>query len=217
MDAGIEAVCQHYATRDIQLAQMLLDPEDRRTVDAYLRHDFKLMAELVYLERTIRRAKPPAPLPGEFCMVNYSAENHAAFAAAVLVSYEQSLDCPAMNGMRDIEDVLAGHRAAGIFDPDDWFLMLHRGEPVAVLLLSVTHQADGMELVYLGLSPKVRGYGLGNYLMQIAEARVTQHKLTKLSLAVDAKNAPALKLYYKHGMKQMTRKMALMRSLKKVE
>jgi ribosomal protein S18 acetylase RimI-like enzyme len=214
MDAGIEAVSRHYAKKDIQLAQMLLDPGDTRTVDTYLRHDFKLMAELVYLERSIRRAKPPAPLPGEFRMLNYSDATHNAFAAAVLASYEQSLDCPAMNGVRDIEDVLAGHKAAGLFDPDDWFLLLHGSDPVAVLLLGVTHQADGMELVYLGLSPKVRGYGLGNYLMQVAEARVTQHKLSKLSLAVDAKNTPALKLYYKHGMKQMTRKLALMRSLK---
>ena len=37
--------------------------------------------------------------------------------------------------------------------------------------------------------------------------------LPKLSLAVDSVNAPALKLYYRHGMRQMTRKLALMRDL----
>jgi len=213
MDAGIEAVCRHYAGQGIQLAQMLIDPVDQRTVATYLRHDFKLMAELVYLQRTLRRAKPPAPLPGEFRILNYSDQTHAAFAAAVLASYEKSLDCPAMNGLRDIEDILAGHKAAGVFDPNDWFLLLHGSDPVAVLLLGMNHQADGMELVYLGLSPQVRGYGLGNYFMQVAEARVCERKVSKLSLAVDAANAPALKLYYRHGMKQMTRKLALMRML----
>jgi ribosomal protein S18 acetylase RimI-like enzyme len=54
---------------------------------------------------------------------------------------------------------------------------------------------------------------LGNYLLQVAEARVCARKVTKLSLAVDAANTPALKLYYRHGMKQMTRKLALMRNL----
>ena len=39
-----------------------------------------------------------------------------------------------------------------------------------------------MELVYLGLSPDVRGAGLGNYLMQVAEARVHEKKVNKLSL-----------------------------------
>ena len=213
MDAGIEAVCRHYAGQGIQLAQMLIDPVDQRTVATYLRHDFKLMAELVYLQRTLRRAKPPAPLPGEFRILNYSDQTHAAFAAAVLASYEKSLDCPAMNGLRDIEDILAGHKAAGVFDPNDWFLLLHGSDPVAVLLLGMNHQADGMELVYLGLSPQGRGYGLGNYFMQVAEARVCERKVSKLSLAVDAANAPALKLYYRHGMKQMTRKLALMRML----
>jgi mycothiol synthase len=213
MDAGIEAVSGHYARMGTQLAQMLLDPADQATVGIYRRHQFRVMAELIYLQRTIRRAKPPGPLPEPFHILNYSEQTHSAFAAAVEASYENSLDCPAMNGMRNIEDVLAGHKSAGVFDPNDWFLLLHGKDPVAALLLSMTHTADGMELVYLGLSPRVRGFGLGDYLLQLAEARVCARKVTKLSLAVDAANAPALKLYYRHGMKQMTRKLALIRNL----
>jgi ribosomal protein S18 acetylase RimI-like enzyme len=213
METGIDAISRHYGRQNIQLAQMLLDPADQQTIAVYQRHEFKLMAELIYLQRTIRRAKPPAPLPPPFRMLNYSEQTHAGFAAAVLASYEKSLDCPALNGMRDIEDVLAGHKAAGLFDPNDWYLLLHGSEPVAVLLLALTHQSDGMELVYIGLSPKVRGFGLANYLLQLAEARVCERKVSKLSLAVDAGNAPALKLYYRHGMKQMTRKVAMMRQI----
>jgi ribosomal protein S18 acetylase RimI-like enzyme len=213
MAVGIEAISNHYGQQNIQLAQLLIDPADTSTVVMFEKHRFKAMAELVYLQRSIRRAKPPGALPGEFRLVNYSAEAHAGFATAVIASYEQSLDCPAMNGLRDIEDILAGHKSAGPFDPSDWFLLLHRDEPVGVLLLAMTHQMDGMELVYLGLAPKVRGYGLANYLLQVAESRVCERKVTKLSLAVDAGNAPALKLYYRHGMKQMTRKVALMRVL----
>lgn len=145
--------------------------------------------------------------------MTYSQATHGAFGAAILGSYENSLDCPALDGTRGIEDIIAGHKAAGLFDPNDWFVLLHGEQPVAVLLLAETHQSDGMELVYLGLSPSVRGYGLGNYFMQLAEARVVEKKLDKLSLAVDAINEPALKLYYRHGMKQVTSKVALMRSL----
>jgi len=214
MHQGIEAVSAHYATINVELAQVLLDPRDAPTIAVYEQHRFRWMAELLYLQRSVRKTPMPAPLPGEFKLVGYSPETHSGFAAAILASYEKSLDCPALNGMRGIEDVILGHKSAGTFDPNDWFLLLHGNLPVAVLLLAVTHQRDGMELVYLGLSPAVRGYGLGNYLMQVAEARVCAKKLDKLSLAVDATNEPALKLYYRHGMKQVTSKVAMMRTLR---
>jgi mycothiol synthase len=213
MDLGLNAICRHYAQQGLQLAQVLLEPTDELTIDGYTRHDFARMADLIYLQKTIRKTAKPGPLPAELRLVNYSEQSHYGFAAAVQASYEQSLDCPALNGVRSMEDILAGHKAAGPFDPNDWFLLLHRDQPVAVLLLSKTHQADGMELVYLGLSPQARGSGLGNYLMQIAEARVYEHRLGKLTLAVDAKNEPALKLYYRHGMQQIGIKAAMMRRL----
>jgi len=214
MDLGLDAICRHYGQRDLQLAQVLLDPEDKLTINSYTNHGFARMADLIYLQKTVRRAAKPGALPADFRLLNYSEQTHAGFAAAVLASYQHSLDCPALNGVRSMEDIIAGHKGAGPFDPADWFLLQHQDQPVAVLLLSKTHQMDGMELVYLGLSPHTRGSGLGNYLMQVAEAQVCGHKLNKLTLAVDAKNEPALKLYYRHGMQQIGMKTAMMRQLK---
>jgi ribosomal protein S18 acetylase RimI-like enzyme len=214
MDQGLETICGHYSKQDMQLAQVLVEPADTMTIQGYLRHRFERMADLIYLQKTVRRAAKPAPLPGEFQMLNYSHQTHALFGQAVLASYHQSLDCPALNGLRSIDDILAGHKGAGPFDPQDWFVLLRNQEPIASLLLSKTHQMDGMELVYLGLSPQSRGLGLGNYLMQVAEAQVYKHKLHKLTLAVDSLNQPALKLYYRHGMAQIGMKVAMMRQLK---
>ena len=214
MQAGLHAICNYFAAKDIQLAQVLLEPSDSASIAVYQNSGFKQMAELLYLQRTVRKIAPPAPLAGNFRLESYSEKNHAAFAAIVLASYEDSLDCPPLNGVRNIEDILAGHKAAGVFDPRDWMLLSRDNEPVAVLLLSKTHHADGMELVYLGLIPKVRGHGLANYLMQVAEARVCERKVRKFSLAVDALNEPALKLYYRHGMQKVTTKVAMMRILK---
>ncbi len=213
MHSGLDAISREFAGRDFQIAQVLLDPSDVQSIEVYQRCRFKIMAELLYLQRTIKRTAAPAALPAPFQMRTYSEQTHAGFAEAVLSSYENSLDCPPLNGIRNIEDILAGHKAAGVFDPRDWFLLTHDEQPVAVLLLNKTHHADGMELVYLGLAPSVRGHGLGNYLMQVAEARVYERKVRTFSLAVDAKNAPALRLYYRHGMQQVTTKIAMMRML----
>jgi ribosomal protein S18 acetylase RimI-like enzyme len=213
MELGLEAICQHYAQLKLQMVQVLLDPADEATIAIYGGHKFARIAELIYLQRNVRRTPPPMPLPEEFQQLNYSEKTHSAFAAAVLASYQQSLDCPALNGLRDIEDILAGHKGAGLFDPQDWFLILRNGAPIAVLMLSQTHQADGMELVYLGIAPKARGSGIGNYLMQLALARVYERKLHKLTLAVDSRNEPALKLYHRHGLQQIAMKTAMMRML----
>jgi ribosomal-protein-alanine N-acetyltransferase len=71
-----------------------------------------------------------------------------------------------------------------------------------------------LELVYLGLSPDVRGQGVGDWLMKLALWRVASDRRGRLSLAVDSANAPALALYYRHGMKQIGTRTALLRDLR---
>ncbi len=213
VDATIDAVCEQYAAKNIQLAQVLLDPADTSSAGVYAGRGFARMAELIYLQRTVRRTAAPPPLPDPFVVRTYSPELHQAFGEAILASYEQSLDCPPLNGKRDVNDIILGHQAAGEFDPRDWMLLSHRDEAVAVLLLSRTIHGDGIELVYLGLSPAVRGHGLGDYFMKVAMARVSERKLGRLSLAVDALNGPALKLYHRHGMVRVTSKVAMMKEL----
>ena len=214
MDAGVGAVCREYGRRGVLLAQVLLDPADADTAATYLLNGFQQVAELLYLQRATRRSAPAPPVPPGLRLATYSARTHAAFGAAILASYRDSLDCPPLNGVRDIDDVIAGHRAAGEFDPDDWYLLLDADDaPLGVLLLARTTAGDGMELVYLGLAPAARGRGLGGYLMRLTEARCAAAKLKHLSLAVDAANAPALALYHRHGLQQIASKRAMMRVL----
>ena len=215
---GVEAVCEHHAARGVQLAQALIDPADAATTAAYAARAFTPVAELLYLQRSVRRSAAAPPTPPGLRVDPYSPATHAGFAAAIAASYRDSLDCPPLNGVRDIEDVVAGHKAAGEFDPGDWFLLSDDGStatgaPLGVLLLGLNTTGEGMELVYLGLAPAARGRGLGGYLMRLAEARSAERKARHLSLAVDAENAPALALYHRHGLQQIASKRAMMRVL----
>jgi mycothiol synthase len=206
----IDAVCGEFARRGYQLAQALIDPVDELSIGLYESAGFKRMAELAYLHREKRWNTPVPAVPLDCTLQIYSPQTHNDFAAAILASYEKSLDCPALNGVRQIEDIIAGHKAAGDFDPSDWFLLKFQGKPVAVLLLCQTIQPGGMELVYLGVAAWARGKRLGEWLMRLAEARMTERKLTRLTLAVDSSNAPALRLYHQHGMQKVTSKLAMM-------
>ena len=50
-------------------------------------------------------------------------------------------------------------------------------------------------------------------MMRQALAAAAADGAARLSLAVDSENAPALKLYYRHGMQRIGAKLALMRRL----
>lgn len=216
LDVGrlIDAVCERFTGSGVHLAQALLDPADDAARAVYTSHGFCEIAELLYLSAFVAGAPAPVPLPKGFSLQTYAPELHTLFARAILASYNESMDCPALNGVRDVEDIMAGHKASGEFDPRFWFLLSETDTARAVLLLTRVPRSDTAELVYLGLTPESRGRGIGDLMVRYAYWAVRQMGLSSLTLAVDARNVPALKLYYRHGMQRVGSKVALMRDLR---
>ena len=211
----IDAVCQAIRERDIHLAQALLDPADEVMHRIYTSAGFEVMAELIYLQGSPPPDIAPPVLPPHCRWATYSAATHDQFIRTIQASYRQSLDCPALNGLRDMGDVIEGHKASGAFAPGHWFLLYEADRPIGVLLLASSgRDGDLMELVYLGLPPEARGRKLSEILMRQAMAVVAATKHQRLSLAVDERNVPALKLYYRNGMNRIASKLALMRDLR---
>jgi mycothiol synthase len=212
----VERVLAEYRDRAVDLAQVLLDPAESAALRVFAECGFETLAELIYLDRDVRRRSTSEDsLPAGFSWDTHSATTHSDFARVVGMTYEGSLDCPRLNGKRDIDDVLAGHKSAGEFDPKLWFLLRDANrDPVGVLLLNRSTRTDALELVYLGLAPSHRGRGLGDVLMRHAQASAAQVGSRRLSLAVDSRNLPALALYRRHGMARVCSRMALMRDLR---
>ena len=82
-----------------------------------------------------------------------------------------------------------------------------------MLLLARTPQpATRLELVYLGLMPAARGRGLGDLVMRQALRTSPPSASRRARRSPSTRgNAPALKLYYRHGMQRIGSKLALMR------
>lgn len=213
----IEAVCRYGAERDVHLAQVLIDPADGASERMLAEQGFDRMAELYYLQQHVPVAAelPPCPaVPEGMRWETYSAQTHEAFGRAVLASYRESLDCPSLNGLRGIDDIIAGHQASGMFVPESWFLLCEGEAALGVLLLCETSRSESVELVYLGLSPAARGRGLSELMMRHAAAVVARRGMSRLYLAVDSRNVPALKLYYRHGMQRVSSKVAMLKDLR---
>lgn len=205
-------VIAEFWSRGIQLAQVLIDPGDESVIHLYQRCGFQRLAELLYLSRDLRRMAGPV-LPGDYRIVSYSPEQHALFAQTISATYTESLDCPALNGRRGIEDIILGHKAVGNFDPATWFVLLDGDEALGISLLNRSPHSEAMELVYFGLVPGARGKRIGDLLMQHAFHASIAANARQITLAVDSRNVPALKLYRRHGLKQVCSRVALMRDL----
>lgn len=208
-----EEICRRGLAEGVQLAQVLVEPDQAAIRDLFADCGFASLAELIYLQVEVPRGIAPPSLAAGQSWINYSPQTHALFAATILSTYQHSLDCPGLNGLRDIEDVIAGHKASGEFTPGLWFLLREHERPLGVLLLAPIPRADVMELAYLGLAPEARGRGIGELMMRQAAAMVSASPQSRLSLAVDARNEPALRLYWRHGMRSIGRKLAMIRRL----
>ena len=114
-------------------------------------------------------------------------------------TYENTLDCPALNGRRDCSQVVAGYRATCHDDLSHWFIVRHQDETLGCLLLSHDARHANWELIYMGLLPEARGRGWGLEIVRHAQWLVAAHGGERLVLAVDAANQPAVAIYAAAG------------------
>ena len=207
------ALCRDQDPRRVRLVQALLDPGQEQVGKALDAAGFQRLAVLIYMQH--RALRTPAPLdPGpEVQLRSYTPEARPDFARAILATYQQTLDCPGLLGLRHIDDILDGHMATGKFIPELWLLLESQGAPVGVMLLNLVPQRAALELVYLGLSPAWRGRGLARRLLQHGLGLASRHAATQMILAVDDHNTPALHMYAALQFVPTARKAALIRPM----
>jgi ribosomal protein S18 acetylase RimI-like enzyme len=210
----VAEACRALDRRRVQLVQALLEPGETIERRALQQAGFDDLAHLTYMQRAVSEADDgPAQLtlesPVEAAVWSESARG--LFQRAVLASYEQTRDCPRLVGLREVDDIIAGHQAVGSFDPRHWLALHAGGEPVGVMLINALPQRESMELVYLGLAPRWRGRGLARRLLAHGLTLTRRAGGREMLLAVDQANAPAMKLYRDTGFTAQAYKHAMIR------
>lgn len=211
-------------TAGANLLQALLSPEDVSLRRCLARCGFEPLATLIYLRRKVprREAHRPLRLPPGFSLLQYTPAAEPLLAQALARSYIDSLDCPALRGLRSVEEAILGHKAAGEFRPEWWHILMRDDttapQPVGAMLLNGAGlgASGGLELVYLGLDPLVRGQGLGDAMVCFALDLASATPGRSLMLAVDAENAPALSLYRRHSLRIVQKRVAMLRDVRGV-
>ncbi len=200
------------AARGVALAYAMLATDDSDDEQMLRSAGFAPLADLIYLASLaddFPTAEPRDGLAFEPCR----PENHERLKRLVEATYEGTLDCPGLNGVRDIDDVLAGYRATGRFAAERWLLATSGGDDVGCLLLAEHADQDSFELVYMGIVPAARGKGWGGLLTRQAQWLTGQAGRSRLVLAVDAANSPALNVYAALGFRILDRRRVLLKKL----
>lgn len=213
---------QELTTASVQLSQFLLpdfgEPSEYqqaliRTLKAA---GYQSLARLLYLYISSQEAPFPTSAPELKSCTLYPASQFTSAQLKTLVeqTYVDTQDCPAMNGLRSTDQVLAGYRSAGTCEDRFWFVATDENRrPIGCLLLAPDQRTQSCELVYVGVIPEARGRGVAGDLVSWAKWQAKSAGCSQLLLAVDDQNLPGLKLYQRHGFQSFDAREVYIRSL----
>lgn len=184
------------------LAQALTQDRNDEALSWFLAADYRLAGDMLYLgaelSQAAKRRIPGIPIE-RIELQAHSPADVAHWVPLIDQTYVNTLDCPAVDGLRPTSDVLLGYRDIGRPRDDWWFIASHAGKDVGCLLLADHHPARHAELVYMGLIPEARGRGWGVHLALEAQKIAATSGAEYLVLSVDAANMPALRHYQAAG------------------
>jgi len=113
----------------------------------------------------------------------------------VAETFEATLDCPDLDGVRSSAEVVGGFLESKPWDENlPWWVLCKGSTPVGCSFVN-PHPKSVFELAYVGLVPAVRGQGLGRVLVEAAIADCSSRGGEYLATAVDTQNWPAQEIY----------------------
>jgi ribosomal protein S18 acetylase RimI-like enzyme len=205
-DELLRAAARFVDERRIILAQMNVAADVPFTRRRMAEVGFPHLADLLYLFAETAAPVRSLQLPANLAFVQSTAEQRAHLAQVVARTYEGTLDCPALDGVRSIVDVLSGYQQQGEYLADQWYIVRVDGVDAGVLILA-NHAATGnWELVYMGVTPEARGHGLGSCIVSFARNAAARGGAQRIVLAVDAANQPAVDMYGRAGFLEWERR-----------
>jgi mycothiol synthase len=200
-DLLVRRSCAWLRGRGTKLTQALLTPEENHLAAPLVRNGFTHITSLWYLRHRLHldAAFQTSEVVGSLTYRAYPTVPPNVFEQTLGRTYVGTLDCPEVNDVRTLEEVMAGHRASPLHDPERWWLAFDGETPVGVLLATASAETRGWDLAYVGVVPEARGQGFGGQLVRkmLLEARAAGAECVTLS--VDSRNRPAWKLYVALG------------------
>ena len=204
----------------VSFVQSLVAPTRSEDTAMLAAAGFRRLAELVYMHLDLRSAAAAqtGELDGQVVWRSYGQFGEAELADAIARTYEQSLDCPGLYGLRKLPEVIEGHKASGLFSPKSWWIAEMSDQAAGVALINDSSSSPGdAELVYMGVARPWRGRGLGRALVDRAIEWGRRGRREFLTVAVDSGNVHARRVYDAAGFRETDRRLAFIFSAASME
>ncbi|MBT3199219.1 MAG: GNAT family N-acetyltransferase [Phycisphaerales bacterium] len=207
----VRQISKDSITDGLSLVQALIDPTD--TAQAALLKDsgMIMLAELIYMRRDLLK-KPPAPTSdrNDIAWRDYNQFTETQLGEIIAQTYVDSLDCPALRGVRDMNDIIAGHKSAGVFRPESWWIADcdQPATPAGCILVNDSPVAPSADIIYMGVAREFRGRRLARAMLDRTIELAQRRGKQLVSVAVDTRNEHAIRVYQQSGFVELRRRIA---------
>jgi len=195
----------------MSLVQMLVEPSDEQQAAVLVDSGLILLAELIYMKRDLLSCPPGAQNTREdLTWRNYKQFTEVELGEVILQTYADSLDCPALRGVREMSDVISGHKCSGMFCPEAWWIVTSadRTEPAGCILVNDSVKTSTADIVYMGVVPEFRRQGMAGAMLDRSVLQASERNCEGISVAVDARNDHAIRVYEQSGFVEIHRRLA---------
>jgi mycothiol synthase len=235
--AIIDLATAKAAKSGVRLIQTLLETDTGPEAEWLRQCGFRHLTDLLYLVSLQEEFPASAPESelifeplGKAGEMGISKIQMPRLSGIIGRTYIDTLDCPAVHGLRTVDDVLATYRAVGTFNPARWFFVRHRNTDIGCLILANHAPEQNCELVYMGIVPEARGNAWGVRIVRYAQwlagqIEVGERKgggnlreklespIERMVLAVDTANSPAIATYAAAGFETWDRRSVFLREI----
>jgi ribosomal protein S18 acetylase RimI-like enzyme len=193
----------------LSFVQALIEPMATADVDVAVRAGFRELAELIYMRRDLAMEEVAhQAAEDEYLWRAHGDFDDDELAQVIGATYERSLDCPALAGVRKLTDIVATHRSCGVFRPESWWVLEQGGKAAGCILVNDYPSNLVADVVYLGVTVPFRGRGLSRLMLHRTGRQAIERGYSTMTLAVDAANPPALRVYEKECFYETARRLA---------
>ena len=208
LQRAIEDARNGTAKLGVAMAHAIVGPQDHASTGVFESAGFAKLAMLRTMEWNSSHGSKTSFVDGlEFVQASEVCDED--FCSVLEDSYIGSLDCPAIHGLRNVEDIIASHRGVDSYDPSLWYLLRLNNNQAGVLFLHQPSDRRYLELDYLGIRPQARRNGVGQAAVAHAVNQAIDRGCNQIKLTVDDANEPAIRLYKKAKFKTLSIRNAL--------
>ena len=202
-----ERVQNDLAGLDILFQQAVIEREDEIAAIALDAAGFRPITDVCELSMTIApdsAFEASSTRKDEFELVAPPLDS-PLWVEAFASSLEGGLDVPELLEKRSPAESFDSLRLLAADDTEHWRVASHRGAPVGLVLPTRLPDRTA-EIQYMGVASAHRRKGLGRCLIADAVDATRALEATVLTVHVDARNEPALRLYESEGFRLMSRR-----------